>query len=195
MECGYVWGCGAPTMAGCSKRGSPYSCLNPWGGKGMLGSDICLWYMGRPSRDIEGEENEWHGSDNCRRNLNKTLNRISITHDVCLSVCLSVCILIISVPVVYGVSAVREGLGRCEVRVRPVWFRGGRHMLARGHWRAAGGRHWAGGLHSRGMLLLVGTGDTREQEQFKLVFLEGLSGYRDYYETVLDFNAGKLKKM
>lgn len=63
--------------------------------------------------------------------------------------------------VVHGVSAVREGLWGCEVRVRPVWFGGrggsGRHMLARGHGRAAGGRHWAGGLHSRGMLLLVGT--------------------------------------
>lgn len=100
---------------------------------------------------------------------------------------------------VHGVSAVREGLWGCEVRVRPVWFGGrggsGRHMLARGHRRAAGGRHWAGGLHSRGMLLLVGTGDTREQEQFKLVFPEGLSGYRDYYETALDFIAGKLKKL
>lgn len=78
-----------------------------------------------------------------------------------------------AVPVVHGVSAVREGLRWSEVRIRSVWFRGGggggRHMLARGHGCTAGGRHWAGGLHSGGMLLLVGTGDTEEQEQFVLV--------------------------
>lgn len=57
-------------MAGCSNRGSGYSCLNPCGGNGMFGSDICLWYSGRPSWDAEGGVgNEWHGSDSCRRNL------------------------------------------------------------------------------------------------------------------------------
>lgn len=57
-------GMGAPTMAGCSNKGSGYSCLKPCGGNRMLGSDICLWYMGLPSRDIDGGEgNEWQGSD------------------------------------------------------------------------------------------------------------------------------------
>lgn len=67
------------------------------------------------------------------------------------------------------------------MRIRSVWFRGGggggRHMLARGHGCTAGGRHWAGGLHSGGMLLLVGTGDTGEQEQRMLFCPEGLQGY------------------
>lgn len=33
-----------------------------------------------------------------------------------------------------------------------------------GHGGATGGRHWAGGLHSCGLLLLIGTGVTAKVE-------------------------------
>lgn len=59
-----------PIIALCSYTGSWYSCLKPCGGKGMFGSDICRWYIGRPSLGIVGKGgNELHGSESWRRNL------------------------------------------------------------------------------------------------------------------------------
>lgn len=66
-----------------------------------------------------------------------------------------------AVPVVHGVGVVRERLWGRDRSVRPVGFgrRGGRGrgMVEGRHGGATGGRHGAGGLHSRKLLLLVGT--------------------------------------
>lgn len=66
-----------------------------------------------------------------------------------------------AVPVVHRVGVVRERLWRRYVSVGPVWFgcwgRRGWGMMEGGHWGATGGRHWAGGLHSCRLLLLIGT--------------------------------------
>lgn len=63
---------------------------------------------------------------------------------------------------VHGVGAVGEQrLRGRHVAVGPVWFGrgggGGRGMVQGGHGGAAGGRHWAGGLHSCRLILLMGT--------------------------------------
>lgn len=77
-----------------------------------------------------------------------------------------------AVPVVHGVGGVGEGLGGRDVGVGPVRFgrggRRGRGMMERGHRGATGGRHWAGGLHSCMLLLLIGTAaktNTRVKDQ------------------------------
>ena len=66
-----------------------------------------------------------------------------------------------AVPVVHGVGAVGERLRGRYVSVGPVRLgrRGGRGrgMMEGGHGGAARGRHWAGGLHSCRLLLLIGT--------------------------------------
>lgn len=51
-----------------------------------------------------------------------------------------------------GISPVRFGRGGQR----------GRTMVKGGHRGAAGGRHWAGGLHSCVVLLLIGTTATNE---------------------------------
>lgn len=65
------------------------------------------------------------------------------------------------VPVVHTVDIIRERLRGRYVDVCPVWFgcRGGHGwaMMEGWHGGATGGRHWAGGLHSCGLLLLIGT--------------------------------------
>lgn len=66
-----------------------------------------------------------------------------------------------AVPVVHGVGVVGERLWGRDRSVRPVGLgrRGGRGrgMVEGRHGGATGGRHGAGGLHSRKLLLLVGT--------------------------------------
>lgn len=66
-----------------------------------------------------------------------------------------------AVPVVHRVGVVRERLRGRYVGVGPVWLgrRGcrGWGMMEGGHRGATRGRHWAGGLHSCRLLLLIGT--------------------------------------
>lgn len=66
-----------------------------------------------------------------------------------------------AVPVVHRVGVIREWLRGRYVDVGPVWFgcwgRRGWGMMEWGHRGATGGRHWAGGLHSCRLLLLIGT--------------------------------------
>lgn len=66
-----------------------------------------------------------------------------------------------AVPVVHRVGVVRERLRGRDVGVGPVWFgcRGcrGWGMMEGWHGGATGGRHWAGGLHTCRLLLLIGT--------------------------------------
>lgn len=70
-----------PIIALCSYTGSWYSCLNPCGGKGMFGSDICRWYIGRPSLAIVGKGgNELQGSESWRRNLGLNTRELSWTY-------------------------------------------------------------------------------------------------------------------
>lgn len=63
---------------------------------------------------------------------------------------------------VHGVGAVGQRLRGRDVGVGPVGFgrrsRRGGGMMEGGDGGATGGRHWAGGLHSCRLLLLIGTG-------------------------------------
>lgn len=76
-----------------------------------------------------------------------------------------------AVPVVHRVGVIRERLRGRYVDVGPVWFgswgRGGGGMMEWGHWGATGGRHWAGGLHSCRLLLLIGTKATEGKKGSK----------------------------